>query len=332
MALLASMAWFPRSIACAKDPPPREELLAALKRLWDGLESLECQVEDFPIGPDGQRDHPKGYSRTTFALASGGRRSLRGEAVTPDGIRVFNNMREDGHRTYTINPFPGHPDTINVLAIANQSDRHEDSPSAMITPLWMLTPAGKPLHFHLQEARSHLEPGANPGDVTLVKPFGSGEMRCNLSAEHDWLSSRCSLLNDRNVFEVTRFEQDNGRWFPKEGIQTIRDSEGERRYGFLVSNLRINRPVSADMFKPPELPKGAVVTDQTTGKDRIEGGTVARREVEDRYLMPANPPAEGGPPIVATPVPRRVPWGLLLGSLAVLALGAAIVLARRGHR
>ena len=88
---------------------------------------------------------------------------------------------------------------------------------------------------------------------------GGGEVRCELDADHGWAIRRVELTG-HCTWEVEKFMQVDGRWFPAEGRCTDLDAPN-RSTAFKVSRWQVNRPIPAAKFELPDLPKGLRVFD-----------------------------------------------------------------------
>lgn len=312
-----------------------------LEESWRSVRTLEAHGVQFAADARGERTTRQGVWSSSFEFyhAPGARRALNVQQFRPDGkFESGEYIREDGRKSYRLQSFPGHADLIDEMTISTQQDTSLAQRS-MLNSLfvWCWTPAGRATHTILdQDCRYESVRDADGRSLVRV-----AIPRHNLVLDLDpsvGYSARTIRLGDDVTFTVTRFEQFEGVWIPMRGFEDHRKSPvpgALRHEGFEVSQMRVNAPIPESTFTLAKPPRGALVSDQTTGKSRVQGGSKARTELfraNPSLNEPVNDPAR--PAARATVPPVREPgfsspWALALFAVAGLSLGGAWMLRSR---
>ena len=242
------------------------DLASVRKRLehdWASLETLEFSADERFRDPDKNRDYSS--YRTEYLLGKGDRRTVSTTFFDPNGVPALRvEVRSDGTNTYQLMSEQGKPDVFRQVTIEDQTDKRDRYAGVMCSALWLWTPGGRPLAALLSSGgKLAVERDTKGGErVILVAKnprSGRGEVRCELDADHGWAPRRVELsdVSTRDVWEVTKFMQVDGRWFPAEGSCTGAGPSTD----FKVVRWHVNRPIPAEKFALPELPKGLRVLD-----------------------------------------------------------------------
>ena len=281
LAIAATMAHDdpPPPVAALEPLPTAATVRQALKTWWDGIETLEFREVESPVGTDGQSVTSGRRAMLEVALGRGDRRAiLHGSLEAGGRARVAKEKRDSGRTQIHLIWSEKTPDMITDVRITkrrNTRDAYHDQ-DGMGTVLWLLTPWTSGLGNAAQPLYQHLE---NPNTSTSIavgydangKPSVTLGLACEgqcyeLDPDHDYLPRRVTgFMHD---VTVTRFARVNKRWFPVEGLVTRHavGPVGEKRLAFVVTDLRIDRPIPDARFEmPPGLGK-ARVTDFTGGQ------------------------------------------------------------------
>ena len=270
----------PPAVAAPEILPTPMSVRNALKTWWDGIETLEFREVESPIGTDGRPVQSGRRVVVEVALGRGDRRAMLHGSLEPDGrVRVAQEKRDDGRTQIHIMKKSGTtPDEITDVSITRQTntrDAYHDQ-DGMGTVLWLLTPwtsglgmAAQPLYQHLENPHTatSFEAGRDAnGKPTVTLRLANEGQSYELDPDHDYLPRRVTgFLHD---VTVTRFAKINDRWFPVEGLVThhAHGMIGEKSATFVVTDLRINRPIPDSRFEmPPDLGK-VRVRDFTRGE------------------------------------------------------------------
>ncbi len=270
----------PPAVAAPEILPTPMSVRNALKTWWDGIETLEFREVESPIGTDGRPVQSGRRAVVEVALGRGDRRAMLHGSLEPDGrVRVAQEKRDDGRTQIHIMKKSGTtPDEITDVSITRQTnsrDAYHDQ-DGMGTVLWLLTPwtsglgmAAQPLYQHLENPHTatSFEAGRDAnGKPTVTLRLANEGQSYELDPDHDYLPRRVTgFLHD---VTVTRFAKINDRWFPVEGLVTHHayGMIGEKSATFVVTDLRINRPIPDSRFEmPPDLGK-VRVRDFTRGE------------------------------------------------------------------
>jgi RNA polymerase sigma factor (sigma-70 family) len=260
--------------------PTPMSVRSALKTWWDGIETLEFREVESPIGTDGRPVQSGHRAVVEVALGRGDRRAVLHGSLEPDGrVRAAQEKRDDGRtQIHLMKKSATTPDEITDVSITRQMntrDAYHDE-DGMCTVLWLLTPwtsglglAAQPLYQHLENPHTatSFDVGRDAnGKPTVTLRLANQGQRYELDPDHDYLPRRVTgFLHD---VTVTRFAKINDRWFPVEGLVThhAHGLIGEKSGTFVVTDLRINRPIPDSRFEmPPELGK-VRVRDFTRGQ------------------------------------------------------------------
>ncbi len=326
------------SYAQAIHQKDKNEIKDQLKQIWDSLDTLEFREEAFQCNENLQPDLSQGYGRHEYAFGSAGRRASLSMAIYPESKteKVISDIRRDGEKRYIINKFKDDNETINSVHIMDEPEKHNDSPTLHVHVMSFLTPFGKPLYFYVDEpAKLGVRRDEEGRDlVVLSSRFREMPVRWELDPSHDWFPVHYSL-GDVLEGHVTRFGMDNGRWFPTEGFMITKNPDQPvDRVKFVISNLKINRPIPDSRFSPPKLSPGVIVRNATTGTARIEGNSLhARKELELKH--------QRNPEVVSVSTsesrgaavePEQMPWRvyLVVASSALLTRPKVEVFRRSG--
>ncbi len=275
------------------------EVMERCRLAWESLETLQFTCSHFNVEGD-RVAYDRGSTRSEFWQAPGGKRALVEWGVHPDREELMQNFRQDGRRRYTLICYPDHPEVVKDIGIEVQPDTADRYVGYMNFALWLLMPGGKPVHIHLAEG-GRLAPyeGEGSGErVLVVSKFQGKPLRMVVDPERDWLPVEVAIEGGMRIV-ATRFEKDNGRWFPVDGGMVrpktvIVSPNGEiKKYTgneldvrqFEVSEFHINRPIPASRFELPRLEDGVRSLDVTKRKTRVEyqGGKSAYEERVRKY-------------------------------------------------
>ena len=153
---------------------------------------------------------------------------------------------------------------MQQVTIDDQPDQRDRYAGLMCSPLWLWTPGGAASALlssggKLVVEQRHTKGGERVILVAKNPRWGRGEVRCELDADHGWAPRRVELTDRsaRDVWEVKKFTLVDGRWFPAEGRYTGPNASTD----FKVTRWHVNRPIPAEKFGLPELPKGLRVFD-----------------------------------------------------------------------
>jgi len=315
-------------------PPDLDAIRRTLRVTWDSLATLSFRSDEFMLDAQGARDRTKSTVRYDWCFDEGNRFSLAARQIRIDGSeKIFELVRGDGRRRYSITPFPGFPDSISEVNISAQKDTRESYTGRMSAVLWLLLPGGRPPYAHLEGSGSLSVENVGGRERVLLKSTHNGlPLRCILEPDHDWVPCHVELGSGDNMhdFEATSFIRDNGRWFPAEGSYTgdiLVGLPGERpsrkiRRGFDVTALKINHPLDQRLFALPRLPDGAGVSDEVKRKNYYQGNTLeARKRLELRYHVPARMGERKGlTPLEAGPAPGTGFWSVTLAAISTALL------------
>ena len=259
-------------------------------------------IYEYAIGPDGRR------ASKVFFVKEG-----------EDPPRLMQDIRIDGTKRIILQYIPKSSETVDQIRVSNIEDRGSVFAKGMNEVLWIIAPGGRPLYERLN-AEVDLSVDQEKRPVIGFVLDGGRHVTCTLDRDRDWLPVHVNLrvAESEHVYDVKRFEKDNGRWFPMEGTMRTQGNRSEIR-SFLVTNLRINRGIPDSTFTMPQnLEKGVAIFDETS-KERLKvvGGRKARDLFAAKYASAFAKMKSEGEPLV---VPRDVPTSALPGTIAVLSV------------
>jgi RNA polymerase sigma factor (sigma-70 family) len=249
----------PRPAVGAPAPlPDRATVRNALKAWWVGIETLEFRDLSCDLDKGGRPVQGGRHPFVGVVLGRGDRRAVMHGTIEPDGrVRVAQEKRDNGRTQFYLMSNAKTPDKITNATVKDQTNIRDSYHDEMGTVLWMLTPwtikrfDARPLYLHL-DAGAKLEVGRGPdGKPSVMMILEYGSQRYELDPDHDFLPKRVTgSLYDTSV---TKFAKDNGRWFPVEGLVThkARPTPKESAGAFVVTGLRINRPIPDSRFEMP---------------------------------------------------------------------------------
>jgi hypothetical protein len=329
------------ALTCHGDEPGREEIRRILQSLWQSYETIEFDASETFIGSGGM---PRFEDRIHYVFGSGGRRAWEFERQADDGEEISvsaTRQREDGQYRYVITNFPGDPDLTDRLVIEPQENSPEDFKGLLPRAFFAITPFGRPLYRFADEQAS-IRPVREGGDACyeLSFPYRDSRVRCVLDPQHGWLARRVTADDGSLDIIVTRFQNDQGLWFPAEGSGETRIGEEPNRkpasLSFTTSDLRINRDVAPGAFGVPKLPDGTKIVDRRTGKTTIQGRGRDRssliRTHRERSLDRLRRSAESGRAVRAMESPPSWPWRGILAASALVCFTTAVTLRLRDRR
>jgi hypothetical protein len=274
----------PPGAAAPESPPTPATIRGALKAWWDSIEALEFREVESAADDDGRPVPSDRLAIVEVALGRGDRRAVMHGSLGPDGrVRVAREGRDNGRAHLDITSDAGNPGRITDVRITKQRNTRDAYRDEMGTVLWLLTPrtsgegrATRPLYQHLENTNTStsVKIGRDvEGKPTVSLGLAYEGQLYELDPDHDYLPRR--VTGGLHDISVTRFAKVDGRWFPVEGLVThhARGPGGEGRGTFMVTGLRINRPIPDSRFEMPAGMDGARVTD-------FSGGEVAARPAE----------------------------------------------------
>jgi hypothetical protein len=242
----------------AKPPlPDRERVRNTLMAWWEGIETLQFRDVTYEVDKDGHRVVEGDRPMVEVVLGKGDRRSVTHGTLRKSGrLWLAQEKRDNGKIQCTLLSSKEKPETIAEVRLTDQKNKRDAYQGEMGTLLWLLTPygtvspVGKPLHLHIDDG-AKLEIGRDPtGQPTVTLFIEWGNQRYELDPEHDYLPMR--VTGDSQDIIVTKFVNENGRWFPVEGYVTDHGANGKKeRRVFRVEGLRINRPIPDSRFEAP---------------------------------------------------------------------------------
>ena len=267
-----------------------------------------------------------------FAWAGGGRAALIMDRST-SGVTVRgHDFREDGQKSYQARFFKNGPMAIDRLTIRKQSSTPQEYRGMMFRALWVFMPGGRSISASI-EADGTLSRERIGGVSTLIFAVRhrDREIRCDLDEDHGYLPKvvRVKSGGDEQTLSVTRFQSDNGIWFPAEVTGSSRRSsqDGVVRSAIeaRIEALEINRPIPPSHFGPQPLQPGCMVIDEAAKKLEIRGGRLARSRLLELHPEPTKP-ALAADPIRAQRDPDRVPAAPILMVIAAVCGVSAILI------
>ncbi len=253
------------------DVPDRAALRKMLEPLWDSINTLDLECETYALDTDGVRVPNRTIQSLRLIRASGARMALTHATVKSDGDRrIFEAFREDGRRRYVMQYIEGHAQWLSQVGVQSQTNDDRQYQGSFNCILWLLMPGGRPAFDHLGP-ESMLENLHREGKPRLVinTVHRSMKLRIFLDPEHDYLASRVELEPQGQpliFWDVSRFDRDNGRWYPAEGTYLQATEATPLLAGFKVTRCSINRPVEDSLFEMPPLPDGAFLNDEVARK------------------------------------------------------------------
>jgi len=346
LAILALMAICDVRVQASE--PDRAAIRRTLKAWWDSLDTIEFNCFESKLDAKGDFHPGGGGLRYEFSQAAGGRRVLVVRQVMPDESSFqVENQRDDGKKTYIVQPFVDHPGSFSKLNILNQASSHIDYQGTMFSALSIFMPGGKPLWRWLDDPATEItrRDRTDGEDVIVTFKHRGRKNICKLDPHHDWLPREVKIETDPPfTTNVSRFGKDGGHWFPTAGTSTSPSTnKTTQEMGFAVSGLKINRPIPAGSFSPPEIPEGAILSDTTDPqRQRIYSRNphltpLEIGELRGRYQSQYVESKVGAPSGVASPLeahrdPPRFPWTITLGvgATSMIILSAVLRFRMRG--
>lgn len=313
----------------------RETIRKAMAEWWDSIESIDMECERLYTDPQSADRVPRAIRRERTIIGTNGARSVKMHHVNKDGSRlVIANERTDGKTRYQIDEVKGKEGIIDQIIMSNNKGSGDLYGGVMSDMLWILTPGGRPLHKVLDEGAALEVSGSGEQKRYTVRfphVVPGGEIVCQLSPDHDWLPYH---VNAGGIYEihVTKFGKDNGHDLPVEGYIDEKKRSGKQfRYSFKVASHSVNRGSDRSVFLPPTPQDGAVIMDQTKGKNTIQGGIGARTQFDAIYKQ-ADDVGKPGPksPLTASRDPRD--WPVALMAVAASSILLLVVLVARIRR
>lgn len=318
------------------------DVMERCRLAWRSLETLQFTQSEFNVEND-RIARERGFTRYEFSQASGGKRSLVVWGVYPDREELVENFRQDGRRRYTIVPYDGHPEVAEKIGINIQPDSDDYYEGTMSSLLWLIVPAGKPAYVHLEEGgRLVADHQDNDGGLIAVQStFKEQPLLILIDPERDWLPVKVEIEGSMSIV-ATKFDTDNGRWFPVEGRMTkrqtviikpdgtIEENPGNQtiEHYFKVASFRINQPLASSSFSLPRVENGVMMVDMTGREVRteVQGGESAYQERAARYSPPSNTTDDA----LADPITASRKKSAWLNAYSFIGLGVAALLAALG--
>lgn len=311
----------------------------ALEESWRSIRTLEAHGVQYVADSRGERTTRPGVTSSTFDFhhAPGARRALKIQYFGPDGaFKHGEDCREDGRKIYRLRPFRRHADLIDEMMIAAQQDTvlaQRDMLNSIF--VWCWTPAGRAL-YTLLDQNSRYETVRDAEGRSLVRVTIPQEgLVLDLDSSVGY-SPRIIRLDDDVQFTVTKFEQLEGVWLPTRGFESRPKSASPvllRHEGFEVVQIRVNAPIPESTFTLAKPPKGALISDRMTGKNRVQGGVAARTALYKSNPVLGESPVESAKPVPTVPsIQASTPlslWPLLLFAASGLFLGGSWILKNR---
>lgn len=334
----AGIAWailaFLNANAHGAELPDRAELAAILEHQWSSLVDLEFESEEPAYDGWGKLLFTQ---RMHLGYGAGGR-WLTSVSIIKDGVPADQSeMREDGKLRYQFQYLPGRSDVIHALVITRPQNKPREYRGGMCQALWAFLPGGRPLADRLADAATQLAPvtlESGKEGLKLTAEYRGRSLEIQLDPEHDFLPCRVRLEGSFTL-RVTRFGEDNGRYFPIEGEEESERANGPARRTFLVKTLRINRNLPASHFGMPNLDDGVPIIDQVKGNNRVPGRPGARKVPRDRQApIPESLviSKDAKPTLLIAPQEpaRSSPWPWIVGGISLSLLTGALLLRWKG--
>ncbi|AMV40617.1 hypothetical protein [Planctomyces sp. SH-PL62] len=328
---------------CRAEIPSIPELRSILKSQWDSIATVEHTCHEYMPDPERPGKFKPAYFVYETSRSKGGLTSYRVASILSDARRVeIARLIEDGNKRHDYKFFDRHPDVMSTVKISRQPSIDGALENTTNSPIaWLTTPGSKPIHEHFTDSIKLAS--VEDGDAKCIEatfPINKySSVRCLLDPDHDWLAKRVELLNDDGMkWVVTKFQRDNGRWFPEEGTWTALVAGRPTEMHFVVSNLKINRDIPPSRFKPLAITKDAWVTDVISDKQYIWQGTLAsRRQLEVRSTTTPGTdrvpegPSRNADSLVASADPAGIQlgWMTAAGSLGILLVAGLLKVARK---
>lgn len=320
---------FPAVVQCQTiEVPSHAQLREELRRLWEGIATLEYRLESQSPG-DGRSGSGVRFSYE-IAIGPNGRRSAR-VVLENDKDRSphVQDIRSDGQKEYIVEYLEGTSDVIAQVRINNVQGSPGVGGITMNEALWLFAPGGKPLYEYIDSSAKLSAAEASK----LLLEFDIDRHRrvkCVLDPDRDLLPTQLVLTYDKgsDIFIADKFIRDNGRWFPAEG-RMISPGHALKERRFVVTQLRINRLMDDSRFGVPRnLKDGVVVWDRTSRtKVRFVGGEAGRRRFAAKYASLIKKASEGE----LLTAPRDPPASLaafVVGGLSIMLIAVAFILHR----
>jgi hypothetical protein len=270
--------------------PSRAEVRDALKNWWESLTTLQFRERATHRGPVGQTAKGRFTYIVDYAHAPGNRRVVRHGSINSAGVESFRQERRcDGETQANIGADRKFPPNIALVQLFNQTDTRDRYQGEKSSLLWLMMgtgddSAGRPYYTFIDRGDPldiSRDPAGQPQAVLTINRLGL-LIRVELDPDHGWLPRKVG-----QIAAVTKFAQDNGVWFPVEGIS--HEGDPEQAGTFHVVDLRINRPIRGGRERfmlPPDLKDQAVVMDRPRafGPETLEQ---AKAHPEDRKNLEA---------------------------------------------
>lgn len=301
---------------------------AQVKLMWDSLASMEIVSEESVASADGRIDRTKSIHIYKIKYSSDGRWASEMDSPSAGGRRFHVARFQGGGRLHEVAYDGDRMTIIREAYLDADAGRYQGMPGILMT---LLMPGDKSVLDHL-EAGATLEIEVGPRgerSVILATKYRGHPLRMTLDPDHDWLVSSVHLGSGRGVTcRVTRFDRDNGRWYPAEGVQERPDGPATNSptlRAFAATTFRVNRPIPDAAFASPKPQEGTNIQDDIKKKITL----YTERPGVNRPTMPPDPSPSRGAPLVAGPRPSRAPFYVGLGAASALLLIWAVIRHRR---
>jgi hypothetical protein len=313
--------------ASAEGSPDLRRVMEVLRAQWASVAYLWIECESDFLAPNGEVDRSLGVLRETFWMGPLGRKAFRLSWVKADGTEeLVTQFRQDGRKSYGVLPFEGAPNSISMIDIAPQIDDGATYSGPMSGLLWLLIPAGRPVHTYIEQG-SVIGSELVEKRVHLTIQSEGLRFTVELDPERDYQPVRVSFAGGYD-YQVTKSQRVEGHWFPSEGsYYNLFADQGLRKFRFRVTKLSVNEPVDDEVFGPPDLPDGVVIHDRSIADPKqahkVKGGPEARTRLERAHRPPGG--HERRPRLVASTEPSSFPWAVLLASASSVMLAGLLL-------
>lgn len=264
--------------ASSPDEVATDELRAEIAHVMSSIKTLSFTAAEYNVDAEGNIDKANGWTQHEVTVNFDGMRKLKTLAAWPNKTKFVTEFWENGQNHYGINRLANNSNIIDTIVVSKQSSDALNYHGIMCIPLWVLSPAGKPLSEAVSKRiGSSLERKPTSRFATLTFAYGKDPVRCTLDSTHDWWPSEVVAEGMLKV-TVDQFDRANGHWFPKSGtFERLNDHYKQR---FAITQMSINQVGlhKNDFDLIATLKPGVLVINKATREGMFIGGIAAREE------------------------------------------------------